>query len=299
MIKLSNRTINNKIEPRMYYTANPGNVGHAWFKRLFIDRIYFHNENPEDYEFIQASVYDNKYIMDNDPMYVKHLESLPEIERKIMLEGNWDVFAGQFFKEFDRQRHVIKPFKIPDWWERIVSVDWGYNDPCAIYWHAMGDDGHLYTYRELYVTQHLASQVAELILRYPDFSYCVLSRDAWAKRGTGAGESVAEELMTAGIPLREADNNRILGWARMREWLAIAPDNKPFWQIFDTCDNLIRTLPLAMHDDHRVEDVSGKADDHAIESVRYAMMSRPPVSVMPMMKAEVDEDDEIQERTLY
>ena len=44
----------------MYYTCNPGNVGHAWVKRLFIDRCYTAAERPEDYAFIPARIYDNK-----------------------------------------------------------------------------------------------------------------------------------------------------------------------------------------------------------------------------------------------
>ena len=91
-----------QIKPRMYLTCNPGGVGHAWVKRLFIDRDYTENENPEEYKFIPALVYENEYIMKNDPDYVKALESLPEDRKKAMLYGDWDIFEGQFFTEFKR-----------------------------------------------------------------------------------------------------------------------------------------------------------------------------------------------------
>ena len=113
-----------KFSPRMYFTCNPGGVGHVWFKRLFIDRNYQNKERPEDYCFIQSLVYENKYLMENDPDYVRVLENLPEDRKKAMLYGNWDVFEGQYFQEFDRQVHVVEPFEIPEHWKRYVAMDY-------------------------------------------------------------------------------------------------------------------------------------------------------------------------------
>ena len=104
--------------PRMYFTCNPGGVGHAWFKRLFIDRDYNEKENPDDYFFIQANVYDNPWLMKNSPDYVRALENLPEKRKKAMLYGDWNVFEGQYFTEFDVNIHVCKPFTIPSHWRR-------------------------------------------------------------------------------------------------------------------------------------------------------------------------------------
>lgn len=279
-----NRSTRTDFKPRMYYTSNPGGIGHAWFKRLFIDREYVNKERAEDYVFIPAKVYDNKVLMDSNPEYVESLENLPEDMREAHLHGNWDVFAGQYFREWRRETHVIKPISLPKSWMRFCSIDWGYNDPCAVYWHAVYDM-RVYTYREMYIRQTNASDVAKQILdlsKGEDIEYTVASPDMWHKRGTASsrdgemkGESIAEIFMDAGVWLNKADNDRIQGWTRMREYMKTSPDGQPYWLIFDNCSNLIRTLPQLIHHDRNVEDVSDKVEDHAPESCRYGLMSRP------------------------
>ena len=268
------------IPPRMYFTCNPGGVGHAWVKRLFIDRDYREGENPDDYEFIPAKVYDNRYLLEADPTYIENLRALPPELRRAHLEGDWDALAGQYFQEFRRDKHTCSPFEIPQEWKRFRSMDWGYNDPCCVLWHAVGPENRIYTYREMYVTQTLARDVAD---RVRDLStgeriaYTVVSPDMWQTRGTHdiEGENIAEIFGAHGVPCLKADNNRVIGWQQMHEFLADAPDGRPRWIIFDNCENLIRTLPMLTHDDHKVEDVSDKCEDHAPEAARYGLMSRP------------------------
>lgn len=113
------------FRPRMYFTCNPGGVGHQWVKRLFIDRQYTATENPEDYKFIQSLVYENEYLMNQDPDYVRALENLPEDRKKAMLYGDWNVFEGQYFNEFKRDLHVIDDFVIPSEWKRYIALDYG------------------------------------------------------------------------------------------------------------------------------------------------------------------------------
>ncbi len=279
-ITTCNRTTRSDFKPRMYYTCNPGGVGHAWVKRLFIDREYHEGENPDDYYFIPARVYDNPVLMRNNPEYVKTLEALPEHLRRAHLEGDWDVLAGQYFPNYRREKHTVEPFPIPQDWKRFRSIDWGFNDPCCVLWHACAPDGRVYTYRELYVRQTLARDVALQILQLSGqehIDYTVVSPDMWQKRGQKdiQGESIAEIFTTNGVPVIRADNDRMVGWTVMREYMADAPDGVPYWQIFSTCKNLIRTIPLAVHDEHKVEDVSATCEDHALESARYGLMSRP------------------------
>ena len=84
----------NDFPKRIYYTCNPGGQGHAYVKRIFIDKRYLANENPEDYEFIQALVDDNTALMDAQPDYVAQLDALPEKLREAWRFGRWDVFEG-------------------------------------------------------------------------------------------------------------------------------------------------------------------------------------------------------------
>ena len=288
-----NRTTRKDFSPRMYYTCNPGNVGHAWVKRLFIDRLYAENENPNDYLFIPARIYDNKVLLDADPNYIRQLEALPEELRRAHLDGDWDVHAGQYFREFSRDRHVIEPFEIPSWWRRFRSMDWGYNDPCCVLWHAVDGENRVYTYRELYVRETRAGEVASMVLelsRGESISYTVASPDMWQKRGavlSGAGgfegETLAELFTSSGLSLTPADNSRVPGWNRVRDFLAVAPDGRPNWLCFSDCRNLIRQLPALQFDQHNREDAAD-GDDHAPEALRYALMSRPRAGRQPIIR---------------
>lgn len=295
------RTVRTDLEPRMYYTANPGGVGHLWFKRLFIDRQYEEGENPEDYIFVPARVYDNKILMDADPNYVKELERLPEDLKRAYLMGDWDVFAGQYFKSFRRDIHAVQPYAIPHWHKRFRSLDYGL-DMTACYWWAVDNEGKCVVYRELYESGLTLSQAAKKILDMspPEetYDYTIASPDLWNRRQeTGvAGFEVMDE---AGLSdLMPADHSRIPGWRVLTEYLEPYedPNTKTMTAkllIFDTCKNLIRTLPSMVHDNLKPDDISDSGEDHAPESIRYGVMSRPRLGVLPVKaKTWIQEDKE-------
>jgi phage terminase large subunit len=270
------------FKPIFRSTCNPGGIGHGWVKKKYIEATNYGERQAVEpttgnrIAFIPATVYDNDVLMKNDPMYVKRLENLPEDQKKAYLYGDWDIFVGMYFREWRRDKHVIRPFKVPSHWNKYRSIDWGFADHCAVYWHTNSPEGRKFTYRELYINQTLASDVAKKMKELTgeeEIQYTVASPDMWQRRGTNMGESIADTFMQNGIYIMRANNNRILGWNRMRENLADAEDGIPYWQIFENCENLIRTLPSLVHDDKKVEDVSGKVEDHPAESARYFLMS--------------------------
>jgi len=129
--------------PCMAGATNPGNIGHAWVKSLWIDKQPASGmEHPEefdaaDYDFIPARVSDNP-IYAGDEHYLKTLRALPSHLKRAFLDGDWDVFAGQYFDRFDCSRHVMRAEQIDwkPWWARWISIDWGFEHPAAVYWHA-------------------------------------------------------------------------------------------------------------------------------------------------------------------
>lgn len=287
-----NRSTRKDFKPRAYYTCNPGGVGHDYIKRLFIDRNFTEWEDPNEYAFFPAKVTDNVALMESNPEYLKTLQALPEDLRRAHLDGDWDVIEGQYFKEFRRDKHVVEPFDIPASWKKFRAMDWGYNDPCCVLWMAVSPDNHLYVYREIYKTQTLAVDMAKKIkdrTELEKISYTVASPDMWQQRGVRdafGGECIAETFARVGVPVIKADNSRIVGWQRIRECLAPMPDGIPHLQIFSTCTNLIRTLPILFYDDHDKEDVSDHCEDHAAEALRYGCMSRPsPARMKPKQQA--------------
>lgn len=264
-------------------STNPGNIGHGWVRARFIDAAPPNTTietSTGTRRFIPAKVQDNRFLMESDPEYIQRLQNLPEEEQKALLYGSWDVFKGQYFSEFARERHVIRPFEIPSDWKRARSIDWGFNDPCAIFWYAIDPEGRVFVYRELTLRETLARDVAGKIVELTGkerISYTVASPDMWQRRGHSSmdGESIAETFARHGCPLNRADNNRVIGWNRVRGFLADAPDGKPNIQIFENCLELIRTIPLMIYDEHNVEDVADGLPDHWCESLRYFCMSRP------------------------
>ena len=264
---------------RMYLTCNPGGVGHAWVKRLFIDRDFRAGECGEDYAFVSALVYDNDTLMQRDPEYVKQLESLPPKMRDAWLLGKWNVFEGQFFSEFDYNTHTTDPFSIPDTWNRFVAFDYGF-DRLAALWLAVDFEENVYVYRELCESSLTLSQAAERIASLcldERIEYAVASPDIWNKR-QDSGLSGFEIMTRAhGMPpLVRADDRRIPGWRVVREHLKCAEGDAPRLKIFRCCTELVFCMPALLHDSTRYEDASSEPHSvtHAPEALRYALMSR-------------------------
>ena len=170
---------------RVLYTCNPGGPGHTYIKRLFVDRIYEDTERAEDYEFIQAKVTDNLYLMRTQPEYLDFLRALPPKLRAAWLDGEWDVFEGQFFEDFrvepdvrtairagcnmtkeelmaaGKWTHVIKPFMPKKNWQIYRSFDWGYHRPFSCGWWAVDEEGTIYRIAEYYGVQYSNGRVVE------------------------------------------------------------------------------------------------------------------------------------------
>lgn len=266
----------NSLPKRMYLTCNPGGVGHDWVRRLFVDREYRPTEQPGDYTFIPARVYDNAVLMRQDPGYVKLLENLPEDLRRAWLEGEWDLFAGRFFPEFRRELHTVEPFAVPRHWRRYCTMDYGL-DMLAGYFIAVDDDGRAWVYREIYESGLIASQAAGRILACGEAVEEYLAPpDLWNRR-QDTGRSVAEIFLEAGIYLQKAQNTRAAGWMDLKEWLHPGADGAPALRIFRTCQNLIRTMGALRYEDKGSGDAASEPHEltHGPDALRYFAAGRP------------------------
>lgn len=276
-IRACNRGVN-QFPHRIYLTCNPGGVGHAWVKRLFIDRDFKPTERPEDYLFIPAKVYDNKALLQEDPDYLAMLENLPEELRRAWLEGDWNVFAGQYFTEFRAERHVVEPYEIPPDWRRYRAIDYGL-DMCAVLWAAFSPEGSCVIYRELYQPELVVSEAARKIQEMSgnETIYATLAPgDLWG-RSADTGKSQAELFGEAGILFSRVENrDRVSGWMNLKEWMTIRGGQSPL-AIFSNCKDLIRTLPLLQHDPHRPNDCADTPHEltHAPDALRYLLAGRP------------------------
>ena len=273
----------NDYPKRMYLTCNPGGVGHAWVKRLFIDRQYVGEERPEDYEFIQAKVTDNPVLMKKDPEYVNMLRSLPYELREAWLNGSWDIFAGQYFSEWNRDVHVVPAFEPPQWWRRYITMDYGL-DMLAAYLIAVDDHDMAYVVREVYQGRDLGEGAKGLIVSEAAEAVKTLAGgdkitaylappDLWNARQE-TGRSVADIFAASGIALTMTSNDRLDGWMAMHERLHVFEDEQGAkaakLRIFPLCVNLIRTLPQLRYDDKHINDVATEPHEltHAADAIR-------------------------------
>lgn len=283
-----NRSTRTDFSPRVYYTSNPGNVGHGWFKRLFIDREYRNTEKPDDYEFIQALVYDNDVLMRTNPEYVDSLENLPDDMKRAMLYGDWNVYEGQFFSEFSSTHHVIDSFNVPSTWRIYETIDYGL-DMCAVYWLAQSHDNEFYVIDELYESNLIVSEASKKILEIRDrvldtkhnpgrkIEISVGPPDLWS-RNPETGRSAADMFHDYGIDWAKGNNDRVNGWLAVKEMLKVTEtknqkgelEGKSQLRVFKKCTNLIRTMPQLQHDPLKPNDCMKKPHEitHAPDSLR-------------------------------
>ncbi len=285
----------NEIPKRFYLTCNPGGIGHAWVKRLFVDRNFKPNENPDDYVFIKATVDDNKDLLEASPDYIAALELLPEDIRAAHRHGDWNALAGQYFSEFREAVHVIPSFYVPDEWNHFRVFDYGL-DCFACYWVAVDFSGRCYFYREFAQGGLIVSEAAQVMrdMTPPNerILFTIAPPDMWSTQ-KDTGKTMAQIFTECGIGLVKANNNRVQGWMALKELLKPRADGKPTMQICDCCKGLIEDLPLLQHDDKNASDVSKQPHEitHRPDAARYFAQFRTMEATRDLVAPHYYDDD--------
>jgi hypothetical protein len=292
----------------MRATTNPGGRGHHWVKKMFIDpapagksfdatdidtsKVLVYPEGHSKAgkalfkrRFIPARLSDNPYLAKQGD-YEAMLLSLPEQQRRQLLEGDWDIKEGAAFTEFDRTKHVIEPFKIPSNWVKFRAADYGYGSYSAVLWFAVSPSEQLIVYRELYVSKVLATDLADMVLRLEaedgNIKYGVLDSSLWHKRGD-TGPSLAEQMVSRGCRWRPSDRSkgsRVAGKNEIHRRLQVDEyTDEPRLVFFNNCVNTIAQLPALPIDKKNPEDIDTTSEDHLYDALRYGIMSRPRFSI--------------------
>ena len=294
------------LNAQVFTTTNPGGPGHAWVKARFVDvakNKTYRDKNGRSRIFIPSKVYDNPTIMEKDPDYIDSLKALPDELRRAWLDGDWDIFAGQFFQKWRHDVHVVEPFDIPHDWYRYRSIDYGFAAPFACGWWAVDFKGNIYLYREHYSAgQELSYHIAKKIELSGDEKYMMTVGDPsmWIRnpQNTNRSDIVAPSNMSIadiigrhGINIFKANNERVNGWNLCRQYLDHSEGVPPRIKIFSTCKEFIRTIPTLVHDDKRPEDLDTHGEDHHADQMRYFLhyVGRPKKIVQkPWLQRELD-----------
>ena len=273
-------------------TTNPGGIGHGWVKARFVDPAPagepFIGDDGLRRIFIPSLLSDNKFLEEGDPEYRKRLLALPERERRALLYGDWNIFEGQYFTEFDRARHVIVPFEIPVSWRKYRTIDYGL-DRLACLWIAISPDGNAYIYREFCKSNlTISSAAAEIISRTPQNEeiYATLAPpDLW-NRSQESGRSKAILFSEYGLNFTKTGNDRECGWLAVKEML-LGGEGRMSIYFFSTCQEIIRCLPALLVDRLRPTDCATEPHDitHAPDALRgFALFSARPAEAKAQIK---------------
>ena len=281
-IRTCNRTSKQGFRPRIYSNANPGGIGHAWYKQRFVTP--YHESRQTDTRFFLATIDDNKFINDE---YRKILDDLTGWRLRAWRHGDWDIAAGQFFTTFRRGVHVIDPIPVESWWELWLTMDYGFT-----HWNVTLLLGRwqdtIWVIDECARRQELpatnAIAVREMLGRNgiaeERIKQFIAGQDTFAKQGT-SGRSIADSWADDGFTLEPANMDRVQGAAEILRKLGdVDRDIRPSIFIFRNCIKLVECLPMLEHDPHRPEDVlkidtddRGVGGDDAYDSFRYGLLA--------------------------
>lgn len=282
-----------EIRPQIFCTTNPGGRGHTWVKNRFItDHIPgmpFRDENTGQWRiFIPAKVDDNPILNKVDPGYVKTLEGLKKTDEQLWKAwrlGDWDIFVGQFFREWLYAKHVSDHINYSlDVCKKIICYDWGYTAPGCAIWLALTPENkhgvrHVFAYRELYQNSKSPEQWAEDIKTFTSrekVDYIVLPHDCFSH--AKGDRSIADTFKKIG-GLRIVEGHTLERGARLNraaithQFLGDAKDGLPYLIVHPNCRNLIRTLPDLVHDEFNIEDVDSDGEDHAYDALSLGLLS--------------------------
>jgi hypothetical protein len=309
--------------PGIVTASNPGGIGHEFAKRRWVDfaaPMELKRAEPREGGmlrcYIPGLLEDNPILTERDPEYIHRLDALPEPYRTAYKSGDWDIFIGQAFN-FSRQHHVIPPIAIPENAQVYMTFDWGFGAPFSVGWWWVDADGRIYRFGEWYGWNGTPNQglritdaeIAESIIereeqlglkkgRRPQIIR-IAGPDCFQKKpdykGGGQGESTAEEFARKGLIMNPGDPNRILKIRQFHQRLRVQDDQIPMIQVYSTCENFIRTIPLLQQDPLHIEDIDTTGEDHIYDESCHIMMARPIAMALPPppVKTMAEEDWEI------
>ena len=262
------------------------------------DKIYLNTRNDPNIWHTFMEWADNPYLDKNEIDSIS--SALSESELASRRYGKFIQNKGLVYPEFDESVHVIEPFPVPSEWQDNISIDPGLNNPLSCHFYATDGDGVVYVVAEHYqqgqpVPYH-AQKIKE-IARSLGWKTDNQGRihaliDSAANQKTlASSRSVAELFIDEGIIVNTRVNKDIFsGINRIKDYLKpISRPDSPRIYIFSSCVNLIRELKTY---EWGAGENPKKVDDHALDELRYFIMSRPepyrPISV----KSEIQLDKE-------
>lgn len=240
--------------------------------------IYLNEKNDDDvwYEHIEWG--DNPFLSANE--IKKFSSSLSADELESRKYGNFMSGTGMVYNEFDENYNVIDPFDVPIEWYDKISIDPGLHNPLSCHWYACDFDNNIYVIAEHYEKQKTIDYHSKRIKEISQSINWPLKNgkiealiDSAANQRTLASEkNVVELFYDYGIlTIPQVNKDLFSGINRVKSYLKNSLGERKLF-IFKNCVNLIREIKGYFwgNDESPV-----KKDDHALDELRYYIMSRP------------------------
>ncbi|MBP3619378.1 MAG: terminase family protein [Clostridia bacterium] len=257
--------------------------------------IYLNDKQDKEVWYEMMEWADNPYLSKKEIESMTKSMSAEEIECRRY--GKFMHNGGMVYSEFDENVNVIEPFEIPPDWQDNISIDPGLHNPLSAHFYAVDFDGNVYVVAEHYMAQQTVEFHAEKIKEIADRLKWKKDRqgrlhaliDSAANQRTLASEKNVVELFYDNGILVDAKVNKDLfaGISVVKSYLKTA-DGKSRLFIFKNCVNLIREIKNYWWGDG---DVPIKKDDHALDELRYYLMTRP-INRERIEKSEIQKDKE-------
>ena len=287
------RTSKPNWRPRIYSTANPGGIGHGWYRDMFIKPWQERREG--DTRFVASRVTDNAFV---NADYRRVLENLKGWQRAAWFEGSWDIAAGQYFTNFRREVHVVEDFDDKRAVEWFCALDYGFTHYTVVLLGCLDGDGNLFVVDEhsarLWLPQRHAAAVHAMLARHgltvSSLRRFVAGADVFSRQSDGT--TIAGQYARQGITLRVANTDRVNGWAELLQRLGdVEAGVVPRLFIHRRCARLLETLPILQHDPNRPEDVlkvdadeDGVGGDDAADCLRYLVATKARILEMQRLR---------------
>ena len=304
--------------PKIMVSSNPGGISHNFFKQGWVDLCPNNKivKMPAEEggllrQYLPAKIYDNPYMMREDPDYVKRVMAMGNSELvTAMLEGDWNIPSGQMFSDvMDPAKNLVSDFRLPEHWTLKRGFDFGYSAPFSVLWYAIADDtpctidGQQHTFKPgtIVITDELygckANKPAEgLRWSASDIAKAIAEKERHFDRAVRPGpadnsifdgdQKIAEEMSVHNINWtrsNKAPGSRKIGWQQIRnKFAALHPEHQeePGLVIMNRCQNLWRNLSGLPRDTNNLDDVDTKAVDHDADTLRYIVLDRPKTAKM-------------------
>lgn len=285
-----------ELRPQVFATTNPGGRGHGWVKKRFVSpappSTVITDEEGINKMFIPAGIEDNPVLVKNDPGYVKRLDAIKHVDEELYKAwrlGLWDVFAGQAFREWNYDKHVLDGVRNKieyslDICEKIITFDWGYRHKAVAHWLALTPPNRfgfrrVYMYREIARNETDPEEWAQLIKRFTDVEkvkYMVLPHDCFSHK-TNKTTIASVFKKDIGINIVRGDTlakgARLNRKAILHRYLSDAPDGTPYLLVHPSCREFITTVPELQYDESNVEDVAKADGDDAYDASTLGLVT--------------------------